>query len=173
MLTQSLSETHVRTGVTPTRAMRTVLIILLLSISASSCSVFKGDEFPLAADLAEVREQERLLVSETIVDANRSEAFFLLLARRDELLEEQLIVTRQHIERIEVLTKNYKSSRSDFDALFAEYNVARSVNQRGYIEIIGKMKITTTSQEWKVISKYQLKYLEARSLVYQSQVESE
>ncbi len=145
---------------------------LLLAVAIGGCSFFKGDA-DLPGDLAEARAQEKSLVIDTIVDTSRSEVFLQLLSERDLLLDEQIVVTREHIERIETLTKDYHATRADFADLFDGYNTARTANQRRYVEIISAMKNATTREEWKAISKYQLKYLEARAMVYQSKVGSE
>ena len=151
-------------GFVPARAIL-LASSLLLGVALGGCSFFKGDA-DAPVDLAEAREHEKLLVTDTIDDADRSEAFLLLLSERNELLDEQTIVTREHIEQIEALTKNYHSTRAEFAAQFDRYNAARTVGQRRYVEIAGAMKNATTGEEWKVIGKYQLKYLDARAAVY-------
>jgi len=48
----------------------------------------------------------------------------------------------------------------------ADYNCQRSVAQIAFIDLIADMKKVTTPDEWKVISKYQLKRLNPRALAY-------
>jgi hypothetical protein len=159
------------------RFLLTKATLLIASLTLGSVVVgsvlSKGGSGSAAADLASAREREKALVGATIVDADRNETFLQLIAERDQLLDQQIVVTREHIERIQALTSNYRSTRAEFSELFAGYNKFRIANQRRYVETIAAMKQATTRDEWKAISNFQLKYLEARAAIYRPAVEVE
>ena len=134
----------------------------------ASCTTLQRAPDPLKvqAQIAEAREQELALVRATIADPGRAERFIELLRERDRLVAEHAGHLVAHRQRIAALTADYDARREDFEALLADFNRQRVVAQSETIDLVAAMKAATTAREWKAISKFQLKRLEQRKLVY-------
>ena len=124
------------------------------------------DPVKVQAQIAAAREQELALVRATVVDPGRAERFIELLAERDRLVEGHARLLAAHREKMAVLAADYDARREDFEALLADFNRQRAVAQKETIDLVAAMKAATTADEWKTISKFQLKRLELRKLVY-------
>jgi hypothetical protein len=118
------------------------------------------------AQIIDAREQEIALVRATVADTGRSERFMELLRERDRLVEKHARLLVAHRERMAALTADYDARREDFEALLADFNKQRATAQKETIDLVAAMKAATTADEWKTISKFQLKRLEPRKLVY-------
>jgi hypothetical protein len=134
----------------------------------NSCSLFNRESDPLKVEqqLAQARAGERELVQSVIADTERVDRFIALIDVRDQLAREQLEATKQQRDRITAISTDYQATREDFEVAFRSYNEARKKNQREYLAVVAAMKGATTAEEWKVISKYQLKSLNPRQLAY-------
>jgi hypothetical protein len=124
------------------------------------------DPAKVQAQIAEAREREFELVHDTVADAERAERFVELLRERDRLLEQHARLLVAHRENMAALTANYDARREDFEALLADFNRQRAAAQKETIDLVAAMKAATTADEWKTISRFQLKRLEPRKLVY-------
>ena len=102
----------------------------------------------------------------TVVDPDRAERLIVLLAERDRLAAQYAAQITQHREKLAALAVDYDSRREDFEAQLAAFNRQRAAAQQESIELVAAMKATTTPDEWKTISRFQLKRLEPRKLVY-------
>ena len=147
-----------------------VLAAVLATVAASllSCASFKElpDPVKVQAQIAKAREQEIALVRATVADPKRAERLLQLLAERDRLVEEHARRVVEHREKIALLAADYDARREDFEVLLACFNQQRESAQRETIDLVAAMKAATTADEWKVISRFQLKRLEPRKLVY-------
>ena len=64
------------------------------------------------------------------------------------------------------LDADYYAERSEFEALLADYNQKRAAAQRSLVDLILKMKQTTTDDEWRVMSRFQVGRLDIRQMAY-------
>ncbi len=124
------------------------------------------DPAEVQAQITEALEQEIALVRATVADTGRSERFMELLRQRDRLVEKHARFLVAHRERMAALAADYDARREDLEALLADFNEQRATAQKETIDLVAAMKAATTADEWKTISKFQLKRLEPRKLVY-------
>jgi len=155
------------------KQMKSFTGIFVAGVSAglillASCATLERAPDPdkVQAQIAAAREQEVALVRATVADPARAERLIDLLVERDRLVEEHARLLIAHREKMAVLTADYDARREDFDALLAEFNRQRAAAQKETIDLAAAMKAATTADEWKTISKFQLKRLEQRKLVY-------
>lgn len=134
----------------------------------ASCVTVKQapDPAKVQAQIAAAREQELALVRETVADSARAARFIELLRERDRLVEKHARLLVAHREKVALLAADYDARREDFETLLAEFNRQRAAAQKETIDLVAAMKAATTADEWKTISKFQLKRLEPRKLVY-------
>lgn len=146
---------------------RTIFIILIGSLIASCASQKSApDPARIAEEIAQSRAEELDLVRSAISDPGRAETFVGLLAERDRLLDRVAAEVGEHRDRMAALNADYAAERSDFEALLADYNRRRAAAQTEFVDLITGMKQSTTADEWKVISDFQLDRLNARQLAY-------
>ena len=145
-----------------------VVGIAILAVSLLSCASLRQlpDPEKVRAQIAEAREQEIELVRATVADPERAERLLELLVERDHLVSKHAKRVIEHRERIAALTADYDARREDFEALLADFNRQRAAAQKETIDLVAAMKAATTAEEWKVISRFQLKRLEPQKLVY-------
>ena len=140
----------------------------LVIVSLPSCVTFKQPPDPakVQAKIAEYREQELALVHSTVADPERADRLIALLAERDRLTGEYAMRIAEHREKLAALAADYDSRREDFEAQLADFNRRRATAQQESIELVAAMKAATTSEEWEIISEFQLKRLDLRQLSY-------
>jgi hypothetical protein len=143
-----------------------VFVVVLLA----SCATLTQPPDPgkVQAQIAEAREQEIELVLATVADPVRAERFVELLRERDRLVEQHARGLVAYREKIAALTADYDARREDFEALLADFNRQRESAQQETIDLVAAMKGATTPDEWKTISRFQLKRLDPRKLIYGS-----
>ena len=124
------------------------------------------DPAKVQAKIEESRKQEIELVRATVADPARAERFLDLLRERDRLVEEHVRLLVAHRQKLAVLAEDYDTRREDLEALLADFNRQRKAAQKETIDIVAAMKEATTEDEWKTISRFQLKRLDTRKLVY-------
>lgn len=124
------------------------------------------DPVKVQAEIDAYREQELLLVRETVADRERSERLIGLLGERDRRVADYAREISQFRGEMAKLNADYDARREDFDELLAGFNSRRLEVQKEWIDLISAMKATTTSAEWKVISRFQTKRLDPRHLTY-------
>jgi hypothetical protein len=154
--------------------MKTVLIAIVAALFATlilllpACSSRNEAPDPVAVEeeIAGHRDQELELVRTTITDPERAERFVGLLGQRDQLVAGFTKEVQQYRAEMAKLNANYDAERESFDSLIAGFNSRRAVAQEEFIDLAVAMKRETTPEEWKAISKFQLKRLNARNLVY-------
>ena len=154
--------------------MKTVLRIVIAAtatlavVSLPSCASLRQPPDPAEVQLriAKYREQEIELVRATVSDPVRAERVVELLGERDRLVKEHAQRVIEHRERIAILAADYDARRENFEALLAEFNRQRALAQKETIDLVVAMKAATTADEWKAISRFQLKRLHLRQLVY-------
>jgi hypothetical protein len=153
-----------KTVTTPTVATMALVVLVL-----AACASRKEAPDPVAVQeqIAEYRSEEIDLVRSTVLDADRAERLIALLGERDQLISDHVEEIIAHRAEISALNADYNAERESFDVQLNEYNVQRKSAQREIITLIAAMKKETTVDEWKVISKYQLKRLNPRQTGYQ------
>ena len=138
----------------------------LVLLAACAALTRAPDPAKVKAQIAEAREQELALVRATVADPGRAERFIELLGERDRLVEKHARLLSAHREKMAVLAADYDARREDFEAQLTTFNRQRAAAQKETIDVVAAMKAATTADEWKTISKFQLKRLEPRKLVY-------
>ncbi len=119
-----------------------------------------------APDPAQLRADETTLVQATVTDPARAERLFGLLDERDRLIEETIEMLRQYRRELRAINADYDASREIIIEMVDQYNRDRAQKQLRFIDLITKMKATTTADEWKVIAEFQLDNFKARQLVF-------
>lgn len=142
----------------------TAIALFLLHACATQKTAPDPDQ--VEAEIAEFRQQELELVRDTIVDRDRAERVIELLAQRDKLVAQHTEEIRTYRESMSVLNANYHADREGFETLMATYNSQRASAQKEFVDLIAAIKADTTPQEWKAISRFQLKRLHPRRLTY-------
>lgn len=142
--------------------------IAILAVTLLSCASLKQPPDPaqIQAQIAEAREQEIELVRATVADPGRAERLLELLRERDRLVEKHARLLIAHREKMAALSADYDARREDFEALLADFNLQRALAQKETIDLVAAMKAATSADEWRTISRFQLKRLEPRNLVY-------
>ena len=148
-------------------ALLTIISIAVL-IQFSACASLKEAPDPVKVQdkVAEYRLQELELVRATITDPGRADRLIHLLGERDKLISEsteKIIAYRQQMTR---LNANYHADIESFEALVTDFNSQRADGQKQYIVLFAAMKAETNSEEWEVISKFQMKRLHHHELTY-------
>lgn len=138
-------------------------VIIVFGCASGSKSL---DPEAVQAKVAASEARYRDLVQKTIVDTDRARAFVGLLDERETLIEAQAHAVREYTEALTVLNADYDASRSDFERVVLTYNSERRVAHSRFVDLTSRMKDTTTDDEWKKLSKFELKELNPRSMVY-------
>ena len=149
--------------ITLTAILTTVSILML-----PGCSSLKKapDPVKVQEQIAEYRSQELDLVRSTVLDEVRAERLIELLADRDQLIADYTEVIIAHRQDMTVLNADYNAQRESFDLAVSGYNDQRARGQEEFSSLLKAMKQETTAEEWKTISKFQIKRLEPRGLTY-------
>ena len=154
--------------------MKTTFAVLTATITAISvlllpaCASRKEapDPVKVQEEIAEYRNQELDLVRSTVLDSERADRLIDLLADRDRLISDHIKEISAYREKMSALNADYNAQRESFDVLMTSYNGQRATAQREFVALIEAMKKETTVEEWKKISRYQLKRLNPRKLAY-------
>ena len=151
-----------------TLATRAVAITAIIVLVLAACASRKEAPDPAAVQeqIAEYRAQELDLVRSTVLDDDRADRFIALLGKRDQLISDHVEEITAHRKAISALNADYDADREDFNVLLSRYNKQRESAQREIVALIAAMKEETTADEWKIISKYQLKRLNPRQTGY-------
>ena len=138
----------------------------LLLFTACSLRPQVPDPVKVQEEIAEYRRQELALISATIPDPERANRMIQLIGERDELIAQSTETINAYRDQISILNADYHADRESFETLVADYNSQRAVAQERFTALIGAMKMEASPEEWKVISKFQLKRLHPRQLTY-------
>ena len=153
------------------KTVNTIVIAIMATavLALAACASRKEAPDPAAVQeqIADYRAQEIELVRSTVLDADRAERLIALLGERDQLISDHVQEIIAHRKEIAVLDADYNAERESFDVLLKKYNKQRESAQGEIVALIAAMKKETTVDEWKVISKYQLKRLNPRQTGYQ------
>ena len=142
-----------------TTVLAIFLAIALLQFSACASRKEAPDPVKVQEEIAEYRNQELELVRATIPDSERANRLIRLLGERDKLISDSTKIINEYRERMSQLNADYNADRESFETLVANYNSQRAAAQKKFTALIGTMKVETNPEEWKVISKFQLKRL--------------
>jgi len=115
---------------------------------------------------AQLRADETTLVQSTMTDPARAERLLALLDERDRLIEETIEMLQQYRRELRAINADYDARREIIIEMVDQYNLDRAQKQLRFIDLITKMKATTTADEWKVIAEFQLDNFKARQLVF-------
>jgi hypothetical protein len=151
---------------TLTVLVATIAAISFLSLPACASRKEAPDPIKVQEEIAEYRSQELELVRSTIPDHQRADRLIQLLGERDRLISDHTQEISAYREQMSALNADYNAERQSFDRLMTGYNSQRETAQKEYVALLAAMKKETTAEEWKVISKYQLKRLNPRKLTY-------
>lgn len=148
-----------------------VLVVILAAITIlqlAACSSHKEAPDPAAVQeqIANYRAQETDLVRSTVLDEGRADRIIALLDQRDRLISDHVNEIVAYRKEISALNADYNAQRESFSELLSHYNSQREIAQREIVALIADMKKETTSDEWRIISKFQLKRLNPRQIVY-------
>jgi len=153
-----------KTTVTTIVIAVTAMVVLVLAACASRKEA--PDPTVVQEQIAEYLAQEIDLVRSTVLDDDRAERLISLLGERDRLISDHVTEVIAHRKEMAALNANYNAERESFDALLNNYNKQRESAQREIVALIAAMKNETTAEEWKILSKYQLKRLNPRQTGY-------
>jgi hypothetical protein len=153
-----------KTTLTAVAAVITALTLTLLPACASHEEA--PDPIKVQEEIAEYRDQELELVRTTVLDDQRADQLIQLIGKRDLLISGYVQEIQTYRKKMAELNADYDAERKSFDELMSNYNIRRSAAQQELIDLIADMKMATTPEEWKAISKFQLKRLNPRTLVY-------
>jgi hypothetical protein len=138
----------------------------LLLFSACSLRPQVPDPVKVQEEIAEYRRQELALISATIPDPERANRMIQLIGERDKLIAQSTRTINAYRDQIFLLNADYHAERESFEQLVANYNSQRAAAQERFTTLIGAMKMEASSEEWKIISRFQLKRLHPRQLAY-------
>ena len=147
----------------------TIAIAAIVVLVLAACASRKEAPDPVAVQeqIAEYRSQEIDLVRSTVLDDDRADRFIALLDKRDQLVSDHVQEIIAYRKEISALNADYNAERESFDVQLSKYNKQRESAQREIVALIAAMKKETTADEWKIISKYQIKRLNPRQTAYQ------
>ena len=142
------------------------LATLILLMPACASRKEAPDPILVQKEIAEYRAQEIDLIRSTVLNRERADQLIELLGKRDQLVSESVEIITAYRKEMAALNVNYYAKRESFDMLMANYNRQRRATQHEFVALIGAIKKTMTADEWKIISRYQLKRLHPRKLTY-------
>ena len=154
-----------KTTVTTIAIATMALVVLVLAACASRNEA--PDPAAVQEQVAEYRAEEIELIRSTVLDDDRADRLIALLGERDRLISDHVNDIIAYRKEMSALNANYDAERESFDVLLNKYNIQRESAQREIIALITAMKKETTADEWKIISKYQIKRLNPRQTAYQ------
>ena len=144
----------------------TYLLTAAILVTTASCG-FRStatDPAALEAHFEAVRSDERQLISRIVEDPQRTSTLFKLLDERDQTVAEHAATVMAYIDDMRTLNANYDAPQADFEQLFASYRANRQTYQKDLVDIVQKMKASTTAKEWKRLAKFQLDELNPRKM---------
>jgi len=142
----------------------TVIVVFVLAACVSRNEA--PDPVAVQEQIAEYRAREIDLVRSTVLDTGRAERLVALLGERDRLISRHVKEINAYREEISALNADYDAQRESFDVLLNQYNKQRTAAQQEIITLLATMKKETTVDEWKILSKFQLKRLDPRQTGY-------
>lgn len=143
----------------------TVIAITITAVFVLASCVSQKESLDPVAVQQEVTEnlaKEVDLVQSTVLNVDRADRVIALLRERDRIISSHVKVVVAYREEMSALNADYDAKRESFDRLLSSYNNQREAAQKEIFGVITAMKKQTTVNEWKVISKYQLKKLHPR-----------
>ena len=151
---------------TNTVSVAILMAITVLQLSACSSSKEAPDPAAVREQIADYRAQETDLVRSTVLDDDRADRLIALTDQRDRLISDHVNEVIAYRKEISALNADYNAQRESFSELLSSYNSQRETAQREIVALIADMKKQTTADEWKIISKFQLKRLNPRQIGY-------
>ena len=146
------------------RSIKTWTLLLPL-VSMTGCAL-------PPADPAQLRADETALVQATVAEPARAQRLLELIEQRDRLVDETRALLARYRREMKAVNADYDSSREVVVEMIDYYNRDRAKKQLAFIDLISKMKRTTTADEWAVIADFQLRRFNPRELLYRPLEES-
>lgn len=147
-----------RFGLTDIGSMKS-LLVLPFAIMLAACAV-------QAPDPERLRTDEIALVHSTVADPVRAAQLLALIDERDRLVAETRAMLAQYRREMQAVNADYDASRDVVIEMIDYYNRERARKQLAFIELITKMKRTTSADEWSAIADFQLENYNPRKLIY-------
>jgi hypothetical protein len=119
-----------------------------------------------APDPAQLRADETSLIEATATDPASAESLLVLLQERDRLIDETRSLLHQYRREMKTLNSDYDASRELLVEMIDYYNRERARKQLRFIDLITRMKQSTSAEEWDVIADFQLANFSPRRLIY-------
>src|SRR5690606_22131150 len=119
-------------------------LLVVLGCASGSKAI---DPEVVQAKVAASEARYRDLARETIADADRARTFVGLLDERETLIAAQAEAVRQYAEELKTLNADYDASRADFDRVVLAYNSERRLTHSRFVDLMSRMKNTTTENE--------------------------
>ena len=138
----------------------------LAAVSASAALKGPPDPAKVQRKVEQAKGVERQVLVDVVKDEERLSELLDLLVERDRLVAEYAELVTAYRKKMQRLNASYGTSREEFEEAFDEYNGLRATTQKEIVDLIARMKAATTAEEWKALSKHQLKKLNPRELVY-------
>jgi hypothetical protein len=141
-----------------------IAIMVTAAFILSACASHKEPPDPIAfqEEISENLAKEVDLVQSTVLNVDHADRVIALLRERDRIISSHVKVVVAYREEMSALNADYDAKRESFDRLLSSYNNQREAAQKEIFGVIPAFKTQTTVNEWKVISKYQLKKLHPR-----------
>lgn len=152
-----------RTGGKRAWLMPAAALVIVLGCASGSKPI---DPAAVQARVAASEARYRELARSTIADADRAGTFVGLLDEREALIADQAEAVREYARALKALNADYDATRNDFEQVVLAYNAKRRLAHSRFVDLMTRMKAATTEDEWKKLSKFELKELNPRSLVY-------
>ena len=122
------------------------------------------DPAALTAQFETARQNERALITKIVEDPQRSNTLLMLLDERDQTVAAHADTVAAYIDNMRTLNANYDAQQAEFEQLFTAYRTKRQTYQQDLVNIIQRMKSSTTAKEWKQLAKFQLNELNPRKI---------
>lgn len=136
-------------------------MLLFFAVLVVACAKQVPDPAQLLAD-------EISLIESTVTDPASAEPLLDLLQERDRLIDETRTLLQQYRREMQALNSDYDASRELLIEMIDYYNRERAGKQLRFIDLITRMKRSTTAEEWNAIADFQLGNFNPRRLIYQS-----
>ena len=143
----------------------TLTAIVFTSLVACSSRKEGPDPAEVEQEISGYRSQELELVRETVADLGRAENLVSLLSDRDSLISRYAEQLANYDQEVSSLHADYHAKRESFEDLAKRYNVHRAAAHKEFVDLTVAMKKETTPEEWKKISKFQMKRLNPQELI--------
>jgi len=146
--------------------MKRTILAKCVTLLALTCLIY-GCGHTTVKDVTSLRDSQRELVQNTVADKGRAEHILKLIGQQNLLEDELSKMIHRHQSRMKTLNADYSAERESFVQAIKNFDNERIQKQNQFIKLILAMKTETTTEEWQVIAKYQLKNLSPHDVALQ------